>query len=495
MNLLEQIENFGAIDAENDERLIEYFYRTSIIDKLFTYQKSIIIGRKGSGKTAIYKYIQNEKKQNCTALLFKDYPWKTHDRFKNNVVSDRESYVNSWTFFFYIEIFKKVIELRDSVSNKSISKEIRKMEKWLKKNWGSINFDHREDMSPKKNKFNFTFNPQILGNSLGSVSKDLTEKENIGSTLSEYNRKLEKITMELMKDFNTEIILIFDELDLSYSHSDSNYKNRLIGLLLTTYNFHNIFKEKIRIFIFLRNDIFNYLEFQDKNKIKDNMVEFLDWDSNSIESNLSLKSLISNRIKNNINSKSDNFERNWNEIVEHNNIGRNQLKWNFIMERTFVRPRDVIKFMNLALEQAKMRLNNEPDSIDKITNVDIHNMKQKYSTYLFEELKDEINSKYPDYDVYMEILRDIHKMSFTREEFSKSYENVKVRLSLSENIDTIMERLYEFSIIGFYKPGGGGYGGSEYRFQYKSDYQAFDLRSQKYRVHYGFKEYLELNEN
>lgn len=493
MNLLEQIQDFGAIDAENDERLIEYFYRTTIIDELFTYQKSIIIGRKGSGKTAIYKYIQNEKKNNCTALLFKDYPWRTHDRYKNTIVSERESYVNSWTFFFYIEIFKKIIELRDSISTNKGRKAIKKLEKWIKRNWGSINFDHREIMSPQKFKFLFSLNPQILGCSLGSISRDLTEKDDMSSTLTEYNRKLQKITTSLMEDFQNEILLAFDELDLSYSSSDLDYKNRLIGLLLATYNFYNIFKQKIKIFVFLRNDIFNLLDFQDKNKVKDNMIVFLDWDSESVESALSLKSLISNRIKNNINSQSDNFERNWNEIFESNNIGRNQLKWNFIIERTFIRPRDVIKFMNLALEQAKARLKNSPESIDKITNEDIHSIRQKYSTYIFEELKDEIMSKYPIYDKYLEILRDIHKMSFTSEEFAKSYANVKDRVSLEENVDTIMERLYEFSIIGFYKPGGGGYGGSEYRFQYKSDYQAFNPHSQKFRVHYGFKEYLELN--
>ena len=140
---------------------------------------------------------------------------------------------------------------------------------------------------------------------------------------------------------------------MSYSPSDSNYENRLIGLLLTTYDFFNKYREKIKVFVFLRNDIFNVLEFQDKNKIKDNMVVFLDWDSESVESLLSLKALISNRIKNNIGSKSDNFERNWNEIFEDNNIGRNQLKWNFIIERTFCSTKDLIKFMNLALIKLK----------------------------------------------------------------------------------------------------------------------------------------------
>lgn len=492
--MLEPIESFGAIDAENDERLIEYFYRTEIIDELLSYRRSIVIGRKGSGKTAIYKYIKNEKKNNCTALLFKDYPWKTHDRFKNNIVSERESYVNSWTFFFFIEIFKKIIELKESISDKKKRKEVKKIEKWLKRNWGSINFDHREVMSPKKPKFNFTFSPQISGYSLGSLSKDLSEKEDMGSTLTEYNKKLEKITTGLVKDFQGEIILAFDELDLSYSPSDSNYENRLIGLLLTTYDFFNKYRKKIKVFVFLRNDIFNVLEFQDKNKIKDNMVVFLDWDSESVESLLSLKALISNRIKNNIGSNSDNFERNWNEIFEDNNIGRNQLKWNFIIERTFVRPRDLIKFMNLALNQAKARLRIQPDSIDKITNEDIHNIRALYSTYLFEELKDEVMSKYPDYNKYMEILRDVHKVTFTIDEFTASYETIKDRLEIVEDIDTVLGRLYEFSIIGFYKPGGGGYGGSEYRFQYTSDHQAFNPRASKFRVHYGFKEHLELIE-
>ena len=36
----------------------------------------------------------------------------------------------------------------------------------------------------------------------------------------------------------------------------------------------------------------------------------------------------------------------------------------------------------LALNQAKARLRIQPDSIDKITNEDIHNIRALYSTYL-----------------------------------------------------------------------------------------------------------------
>ena len=48
-----QIDSFGTIDAESGERLFEYFYHAKIIEELLDYKKAILIGRKGSGKTAI----------------------------------------------------------------------------------------------------------------------------------------------------------------------------------------------------------------------------------------------------------------------------------------------------------------------------------------------------------------------------------------------------------------------------------------------------------
>lgn len=168
------------------------------------------------------------------------------------------------------------------------------------------------------------------------------------------------------------------------------------------------------------------------------------------------------------------------------------LKWNFIIERTFLRPRDLIKFLNLALGAAKSRLSANPDTIDKITNIDIHAIRANYSTYLYEELRDEIIAKYPSFNQYMEILRELHYTVFTREQFTACYTKLADKFEFDAEPDIILSRLYEFSIIGFYKPGGGGFGGAEYRFQYASDYQSFNYKSQNFKVHAGFKEYLDL---
>ena len=53
-NLL-KIENFGAIDADNDELLLDCFEDHEAYLNILNLKKYLIIGKKGSGKTAIFK--------------------------------------------------------------------------------------------------------------------------------------------------------------------------------------------------------------------------------------------------------------------------------------------------------------------------------------------------------------------------------------------------------------------------------------------------------
>ena len=490
---IKDIKDFGAIDAENDVDLLKNFYKTDVIDQIEKGEKTIVIGRKGTGKSAIYTYMCNEHKKESVKLVLNDYPWQLHDKFRNEVVSERECYVNSWIFLIYIEIAKKMISDEESIWSSSERREIRRLKRWLKRNWGSIDFDYKENLNPKESKTTLNLSPQIMGNGLGGIAKEISRNNNIGQSLSVYNQKLEKILSRLLGTYCNKIYLAFDQLDLAYSSDDKGYINKLIGLLLATYQFYKKF-QNVRVVLFLRSDIFNNITFQDKNKIKDNLVVFLDWDAGKEEGSMSLKKFIAIRIKNALGLNNENFDFCWDSIFDNSKIGRNQYKWNYIAERTFLRPRDVIKFLNLAIEQAHKRIESNPESVYLIINEDINGIREKYSTYLLDELKDEISGKYTDYERYLEILREIHILTFTKTDFQSKYDVVKKRYTMKESCETILERLYEFSIIGFYKPGGGGYGGSEYRFRYTSDYQSFNQNASKYKVHLGYKEYLELIE-
>ena len=67
------------VSAESDRDLMRYFVKTPLIDRVLRGGRWMVIGRKGTGKTAIYEYLRQasstEVDGNKTiALSFKDYP-------------------------------------------------------------------------------------------------------------------------------------------------------------------------------------------------------------------------------------------------------------------------------------------------------------------------------------------------------------------------------------------------------------------------------------
>ena len=82
------------------------------------------------------------------------------------------------------------------------------------------------------------------------------------------------------------------------------------------------------------------------------------------------------------------------------------------------------------------------------------------------------------------------KSVFNRDEFVNQYTS-KVSL---EDIDSnkALSDLFNFSLIGFYRPGGRGYGGSEYVFKYKESRTLFDPTASRFRVHAGLIDVLGL---
>src|SRR5262249_54899549 len=122
----------------------------------------------------------------------------------------------------------------------------------------------------------------------------------------------------------------------------------------------------------------------------------------------------------------------------------------------------------------------------KFVNVDIHKARPDYSEYLLNELDDEVHKHLPDYKLYMTILEDMGVWQFTREEFEKGCQSLKFSGRLGITPEKILETLFDFSVIGFYRVGGKGYGGSEYVFRYKEGRTAFDISAPRFRIHPGF---------
>jgi hypothetical protein len=86
MNIKEWLPEF-KVSSESDDELIQYFFKTRHIDELLTSSKWLVLGRKGTGKTAIYEYFKKTDSSNINGfnvipLNFKDYPWPLHRMYK-----------------------------------------------------------------------------------------------------------------------------------------------------------------------------------------------------------------------------------------------------------------------------------------------------------------------------------------------------------------------------------------------------------------------------
>ncbi len=98
----------------------------------------------------------------------------------------------------------------------------------------------------------------------------------------------------------------------------------------------------------------------------------------------------------------------------------------------------------------------------------------------------------PRYKDYLEVFKTLGVLQFTKEEFEDAFERRKSSLADIDNPMDILKELFEFSVVGCYRIGGRGYGGSEYIYKYKDQRAQFDEEAQTFRVHPGLMEVLGL---
>jgi len=161
--------------------------------------------------------------------------------------------------------------------------------------------------------------------------------------------------------------------------------------------------------------------------------------------------------------------------------------------RSYLRPRDIIKFANCALDEAKQRVLSAGGRSGLISNADITDGRKTYSRYLLSELDDEIAAAEPKWGEYVEILRRLQATRFTRDAFEAAYEDVKRRgISPDLSTDELLAFFYRYSIVGFERAAGAA--GLEIHFRYLDETIRFNPKSNSFMVHRGLKEALELRD-
>jgi hypothetical protein len=418
---------------------------------------------------------------------FRDYPWHHHDKQRKVGAPEHECYAHSWKYLILITLAKVLLNHDNSQPWDDYSQSaLSSIETFVLDTYGSRDPDVSQVFQPStKLKLNAS-----IGFKLGVVEAKAAPTEvpmeYLPTVVQEVNANLlEKIVRSLNPQ--NQYFVLFDELDLGFSLADENYRLRLIGLIHAARDINVAARDatkNLNVIVFLREDIYQSLQFEDKNKITESGTTRIEWDTP--RTSHTLREIMAKRISNVLAVPTISA---WDSVFnEEHRMRGSQSKYQHMLDRTMLRPRDIIKFSNEILGAYKRNASRT----EKFENVDVASARPEYSQYLLSELEDEIFKHLPYHDSFFELLRDLEAVQFSYEEFDGICKQRQDLIPEGHTAKSILSELFEFSIIGYYQPGGAGYGGAEYVFRYKSPRAKFNSSATGYQVHLGLQEVLAL---
>jgi hypothetical protein len=451
-SLLQRV-NFGHIDAEADRNLIRYFLETESYNRIFNGEKMYVIGRKGTGKSAIYLTIENMKHPYVivSGLSFDDYPWQIHNKIKDESKSIDFSHVNTWKYIVFVEMAKIIIKQNPDTS----SLETKEIKEFLEVIYGTLAPSFKEFLVDKMKRIKCLELPKISWKEIRAGKIEFEEKsspeKNLISSINIINNILQDKLLKLLAKDQMYFIM-FDKLDDGWDNSE-DFKSSMVGLLRACRDINleaRKFGKMLRCVPFLRSDIYDCLQYNDKNKAYPD-IEFLNWNEEN------LRVIINKRILSSLNQEMVDA---WNLVFDKKLLARKTTNFNYIVKRTLLRPRDIIQFCANGKQEALKRGHLQ------ILNDDIYDGEYPYSEYIYREFEDEAHKRFPFIAQLFEILRSLHYERFTFEDFEREYAKLTSFTIMPEmNPVNALKILFDFSIIGVERIGGTG-GGSTVEFKY-----------------------------
>ncbi|WLR94564.1 P-loop ATPase, Sll1717 family [Shinella zoogloeoides] len=500
--------DFGKISAERDDLLSEYFYDAGVLSSVIKSNTSfLILGRKGAGKTAVFRYFSentsrfiSDNNSLAISLSLQDYSWSAHEALANPTKATSLAFLQSWKFVIYVQAItaiKKKYEQNKERPPKSITSCARLVEKIYQNPYPTIG--------------------QVIGNKILSLSKlrlpgggvnledgdldeisieagelEFSDLSGDNSLIANLSRNIETITLIFESSIkNTPnlptVFVCFDRVDEAWDEESIDSSKRLIaGLVSASESITSRLGGKIRPIVFLREDIFEELSLNDKNKLKADCGRLLAWQRDS------LFRVILERVQ--YFAKSNGIVPAVSDIdslFDKDKMRQGMAPSDYILRRTMMRPRDLIRILQTVTEDMAGRRDDpfggDPVSTEKLECSSIYNAEATYSEWLRGEIVDEWRAQRPDITNYLNAIQNVGSTIVTRESLTNSLSNLGIKLTEAQ-VTEVIRFLFENSLIGL-KVGKS----QQWRFKCFQPMQGF-IEADEYKVHDGLVRALNLRE-
>lgn len=332
-------------------------------------------------------------------------------------------------------------------------------------------------------------------NNLSVTAGEVTFEQirNDNSLQVSLNRSLERLTdifeetlLDALKS-SRRVFVTFDRIDEAWDSASFESSQRIIaGLIGAAESISGKFKGALRPVIFLREDIFETIDLNDKNKLRSDCGQLLAWTKDG------LTRMILERVNFFARRSNQKEFANIEHIFDREQMRQQREPFDYIMLRTMLRPRDFIKLFQLVKDDMRERKDNPFDSeivnADKLECKSIYNAEPSYSEWLIEELKDEWRAQFPRISELLSAIQNNGKTNFTSGELYYSLKQIGSD-SLNSDVNYLLKFLFDNSIIGF-KVGKS----QQWRFKCFFKSQGF-VESDLYKVHDGLHRGLNLTES
>lgn len=435
---------FGRDDAESEQEFLQQvFFPTALFKRVKKNDKWLVLGRKGSGKTALcltlFRELQNEHAY-VSLIEPANFSVATQSILNKGSINFSEASKLSWKYVFLTELGKYVLEAviqKEGKNQRQWTEEARKVREFLVK--GDNRFASWLDKALKKTSEFTKFALEIATiKAEAERTPMIQEASALRDTLDETSQYIEQC---MKRYFGQPIYILIDKVDEIWNQSPES-SDLIIGLLKAAKEC----REKIPhacLVVFLRSDIFETLKFDDLDKFR-SIGEKVVWDGES------LLKLISLRINASIGEKLD-ANHAWQKAFPKTIGGENS--FSYLLNYTLLRPRDLIQLCNRCKDIA------ENHNFDKIDQEAVIKALPEYSRWKLDDLAIEYRVQYPFLE---KVFWNVFYRAPHRFDFANFKKRITPRLAKwsSESggeyfkpLEKLLEVLYRIGFVGAIKPG------------------------------------------
>lgn len=478
-----------------------------IIDKYISHSKYFITGLKGTGKTALLRYISivlDEQKNTISKFILfksevseetkKDFSKasRIEEVIENSSDFEGNDFENIWRWFIYKVISDMIIQGDIDVfqKNENLSKfhTLMRSEKiedndrgFFSKLIPSIRKGNIE--ISKDPKLNLDFDWDSNGIAKVSFYKIIQEADS---------------AFQLLQPSNDGVNIFFDELELNYTTKKQYQRDsRLLRDLIVTIERLNSISKKsgfnLCLFAAIRSEVLNSVDSLGK-EINKPLTDFgtdIVWNRAGVDS---IQQPLLHIVEQRINNSREEFGL---EILHPTDLWSNYFPklihqkkpQTYLLHNSWYRPRDIVRLLLSAQESYPEENIFSTQSLEAI--------RKRYSSACWVELTEELKAKYKSEEIngiknilygYTQI-STIQEISIHAESIAQSYIETK-KLLEKNSITEILIDLYRIGVIGNYSNESQS-GKKRFRFSFRGDDDI--LLGQKIYIHNALKAHLSID--